>query len=110
MGIGLAMYGHTWYKSQMNDWQKFGESPEKQSKCYGPFKDTYGGAPGKGCNQCGVMMNSEIEAAQCENYFDEQTKSSLYETWGLPENRLTWAVVNTCDLEEEQPDGCGVTV
>jgi len=75
--IGLAMYGHTWYKSQMNDWKKFGESPEKQSKCYGPFKDTYGGAPGKGCNQCGVMMNSEIEAAQCENYFDEQTKSDV---------------------------------
>merc|ERR1711862_751228 len=61
----------------MNDWKKFGESPEKQSKCYGPFKDTYGGAPGKGCNQCGVMGNSEIEAAQCESYFDEQTKSDV---------------------------------
>ena len=80
--IGLAMYGHTWYKQGMSDWQKFGETPEMQSKCFGPFKDTYGGAPGKGCQQCGVMMNSEIEAAigqgnGCDNYFDQQTQSDI---------------------------------
>lgn len=75
--IGLSLYGHTWYKSDMSDWKKFGESPEKQSKCFGPFKDTYGGAPGKGCQQCGVMMNTEIEAAECENYFDNKTQSDI---------------------------------
>jgi len=75
--IGLAMYGHTWYKSGMTDWQKFGGDPEKQSKCFGPFKDTYGGAPGKGCSQCGVMMISEIEAAACDNYYDKQTESDI---------------------------------
>jgi len=75
--IGLAMYGHTWYKQGMTDWQKFGQDPEKQSKCFGPFKDTYGAAPGKGCSQCGVMMISEIEAAACDNYYDQQTESDI---------------------------------
>jgi len=58
----------------MSGWKKFGESPEKQSSVV-RIKDTYGGASGKVCNQCEVMMNSEIEIAQCENYVDEQTKS-----------------------------------
>merc|ERR1712166_1555268 len=80
--IGLAMYGHTWYKKGMSDWQKFGEDPEIQGECFGPFKQTYGGAPGQGCSQCGVMMNSEIEAAigdgnGCDNYFDEVTQSDI---------------------------------
>merc|ERR1712019_6310 len=58
MMVGLAMYGHTWYSPGLDNWQVMGGPSQKQSKCFGPFKDTYGAKPGKGCNQCGVMMFS----------------------------------------------------
>jgi len=78
--VGLAMYGHSWYKKDFSDWKKFGADPDMQGGCYGPFKETYGGAPGVGSNQCGSLMLSEIEAALaggCETYFDEVTQSDI---------------------------------
>jgi len=80
MMVGLAMYGHSWYKKDFSDWKKFGSDPDMQGSCYGPFKDTYGGAPGAGSRQCGTLMTSEIEAAiagGCETYFDETTQSDI---------------------------------
>jgi len=77
MMVGLAMYGHTWYSPNLDNWQVMGGPSQKQGKCFGPFKDTYGAKPGKGCNQCGVMMFSEIEAAACESHFDEVTQSDI---------------------------------
>jgi len=83
MMVGLAMYGHTWYKKDFSDWKKFGAAAEMQGSCYGPFKDTYGGAPGTGSRQCGTLMLSEIEAAigtgngGCETYHDEATQSDI---------------------------------
>lgn len=83
MMVGLAMYGHSWYKRDFSDWQKFGAPAEKQGSCYGPFKETYGAAPGKGSRACGIMMLSEIEAAigsgngGCETYHDTATQSDI---------------------------------
>jgi len=80
--VGLAMYGHTWYKSGMDNWQEFGAKGEVQGKCCGDLKSTYGAAPGKACAQCGVMMYSEIEAAigdsnACETTYDKDTESDV---------------------------------
>merc|ERR1711998_76187 len=77
MMLGLAMYGHPWYKKDFSAWQKFGETPDMQGNCFGPFKDTYGAAPGPGSRQCGTLMLSEIEAADCETFFDEATQSDI---------------------------------
>lgn len=80
MMVGLAMYGHSWYKPDMSDWQTFGADAEMQGACYGPFKDTYGGAPGAGSRQCGTLMLSEIEAAigsGCETFHETQTQSDI---------------------------------
>merc|ERR1712127_603349 len=80
MMIGLAMYGHTWYKPDFDDWQTFGADPDMQGSCYGPFKDTYGGAPGVGSRQCGTLMLSEIEAAidgGCETFHETVTQTDI---------------------------------
>jgi len=80
MMVGLAMYGHTWYKPGFDDWKTFGADPEMQSSCFGPFKDTYGGAPGGGSHQCGTLMLSEIEAAikgGCETFHEPVTQSDI---------------------------------
>merc|ERR1719506_597910 len=67
----------------MTDWQKFGTLSDIQGSCYGPFKDTYGAAPGKGSRACGIMMLSEIEAAigsgngGCQPYHDAATQSDI---------------------------------
>ena len=80
--VGMAMYGHTWYKPSLDSWQQFGQTAEIQGKCCGPFKNTYGAAPGNACQQCGVMMYSEILAAigsgnGCETFHDEATVSDI---------------------------------
>jgi len=75
--VGIPFYGHTWYKPGMTGWQSFGNSAEVQGQCCGPFKSTYGAKPGKGCNQCGVMMYTEIQAAGCDSTFDEETQSDI---------------------------------
>lgn len=75
--VGIPFYGHTWYQPGMSDWQKFGGQGSVQGQCCGPFKSTYGGKPGQGCSQCGVMMYSEILAAGCETQYDDETKSDI---------------------------------
>jgi len=75
--VGVPFYGHTWYEPGMSDWQNFGGQGSIQGQCCGPFKQTYGGKPGKGCSQCGVMMYSEILAAGCDTQFDDETKSDI---------------------------------
>jgi len=79
MMLGIPMYGHTWFSEGMSgsSWQKFGNSGTSQGKCCGPFTSTYGAKPGKGCGQCGVMMFSEIRAAGCDTYFDNETQSDV---------------------------------
>lgn len=80
--VGMAMYGHTWWKQGLDNWQQFGNKGEVQSKCCGPFKSTYGAAPGKACSQCGVMMYSEVQAALgdsngCTTFHDAETASDI---------------------------------
>jgi len=80
--VGMAMYGHTWYKTGLDNWQIFGQKGDVQGKCCGPFKNTYGAAPGKACSQCGVMMYSEIQAALgdgngCTTFHDADTASDI---------------------------------
>jgi len=94
MMIGLAMYGHTWYKKDFDDWQTFGADADMQGSCYGPFKDTYGGAPGLGSRQCGTLMLSEIEAAiasGCETFHEPVTQSDIaYCKSGVQPAAGTW--------------------
>jgi len=75
--VGIPFYGHTWYQPGMSEWQKFGGKGQVQGQCCGPFKNTFGAKPGKGCAQCGVMMYSEIQAAACDTQYDDETKSDI---------------------------------
>merc|ERR1712127_209477 len=75
--VGIPFYGHTWFAPSMSNWQNFGGQGQIQGECCGPFKETYGAKPGKGCSQCGVMMFSEIRAAGCDTTFDSETKSDI---------------------------------
>merc|ERR1711991_624241 len=75
--VGVAFYGHTWYAQGMSSWKSFGGTGSIQGECCGPFKQTYGAKPGKACQQCGVMMYSEIMAAGCDTKFDDETKSDI---------------------------------
>lgn len=75
--VGIPFYGHTWFAPSMSGWQNFGGQGQIQGECCGPFKETYGAKPGKGCSQCGVMMFSEIRAAGCDTTFDSETKSDI---------------------------------
>lgn len=80
--VGMAMYGHTWYKTGLDNWQEFGAKGDVQGKCCGTFKNTYGAAPGKACSQCGVMMYSEVQAALgdgngCTTQYDEATATDI---------------------------------
>jgi len=75
--VGVPFYGHTWYKPGMTGWQNWGGQGEIQGECCGPFKQTYGAMPGQACAQCGVMMYSEILAADCDTQFDDETKSDI---------------------------------
>lgn len=75
--VGVAFYGHTWYAKGMSDWQTFGGTGSIQGECCGPFKQTYGAKPGQACQQCGVMMYSEIMAAGCDNHYDDETQSDI---------------------------------
>merc|ERR1711920_195435 len=77
--VGIPFYGHTWFDAGMSGtaWQKFGGNGTVQGRCCGPFKSTYGGKPGQACAQCGVMMYTEIQAAGCPTFFDDETKSDI---------------------------------
>jgi len=78
--VGIPFYGHTWYAPSKSgdDWKTWGGKAEVQGKCCGPFKSTYGGMYGKGCQQCGTMMFSETEAAKPQDkYFDPLTHSDI---------------------------------
>lgn len=70
MVMGIAYYGHTWHVPGIQDdsWQSFGLPAKIEGTCCGPFKQTYGGAPGKGSSACGTMMYSEIIAAGFETF------------------------------------------
>merc|ERR1719329_1446310 len=75
--VGIPFYGHTWYAPGMSGWEEFGGQGQIQGECCGPFAQTYGAKPGKGCSQCGVMMFSEIRAAGCDTQFHDETKSDI---------------------------------
>jgi len=75
--VGVAFYGHTWYAQGMSSWKSFGGTGSIQGECCGPFKQTYGAKPGKACQQCGVMMYSEILAAGCDTTHDDETQSDI---------------------------------
>jgi len=75
--VGIPFYGHTWFAPSMSNWQEFGGQGQVQGECCGPFKNTFGAKPGKGCSQCGVMMFSEIRAAGCDTQFHAETKSDI---------------------------------
>jgi len=78
--VGIPFYGHTWFAPSKSgdEWKTWGGVAQLQSKCCGPFKDTYGALYGKGCQQCGTMMYSETEAAKpTDKYFDPVTHSDI---------------------------------
>lgn len=78
--IGIPYYGHTWYAPGKtgDDWKTWGGEAVIQGKCCGPFKSTYGALWGKGCQQCGTMMYSEMQLAQATmQYYDNVTKSNI---------------------------------
>lgn len=78
--VGIPYYGHTWYApgKQGDDWKTWGGTAVIQGECCGPFKATYGAKFGKGCQQCGTMMYSELQAANATHtYFDPITKSDI---------------------------------
>jgi len=77
--VGIPYYGHTWYNDDAGDtWKTWGATAKVQGQCCGPFKSTYGGKFGKGCQQCGTMMYSETQAAKAQNtYFDPVTHSDI---------------------------------
>jgi len=78
--VGIPFYAHTWYATSLSgdDWKTWGTKGEVQGQCCGPFKSTYGGKFGKGCQQCGTMMYSEIEAAKPQNtVFDTVSQSDI---------------------------------
>jgi len=82
--VGIPFYGHTWYTPNLGPdaWSQFGLNGSIQGECCGPFKQTYGGKPGKACQQCGVMMYSEILAAlgpsgKSGTYHDNETVSDI---------------------------------
>jgi chitinase len=79
--LGIGYYGHTWWNDELTEeqWQQFGGKVggKIQGACCGPFKQTYGGMFGKGAQQCGSLMYSEIVAAGFENYFDNVTLSDI---------------------------------
>jgi chitinase len=79
--LGVAYYGHTWWNDELTEeqWQQFGGQPggKVQQSCCGPFKNTYGGGFGKGSQQCGSLMYSEIVAAGFETIFDNVTMSNI---------------------------------
>jgi len=78
--VGIPFYGHTWFAPSKSgdEWKTWGGVAQLQSKCCGPFKDTYGALYGKGCQQCGTMMYSEMQAAKpTDKYFDPVTHSDI---------------------------------
>lgn len=78
--VGIPFYAHTWFAPSWtgDQWKTFGSKAEVQGECCGPFKPTYGGKFGKGCNQCGTMMYSEIlNGKPQKTIFDPQTKSDI---------------------------------
>ena len=79
ISMGIALYGHTWYVPglQGDSWKKFGLEATVQNACCGPWGLTYGAAAGSGCQLCGTMMFSEIRAAGCSSFLDEETFSHI---------------------------------
>jgi chitinase len=77
--LGVAFYGHVWWNPSLSEsqWQKFGGNGQIQASCCGPFKQTYGGGFGKGSQQCGSLMYSEIVAAGFDTYYDQTTMSNI---------------------------------
>lgn len=81
--VGIPFYSHTWFAPNMKNPHAFGGKGIIQGDCCGPFKNTYGGKPGQGSEQCGLMMYSEILAAlggedgNTSVYFDNQTQSAI---------------------------------
>jgi len=78
--VGIAYYGHTWYQPSLvgtQNWQKFGNNGIIQGSCCGPFAQTYGAKYGKGCNMCGTMMYSEIQAGKPTTYYDTTSQSTI---------------------------------
>jgi len=78
--IGIPYYGHTWYQPSLvggTNWQKFGNSGVIQHACCGPFNETYGAKYGKGCNMCGTMMYSEIQAGKPATFYDTTSQSMI---------------------------------
>lgn len=81
IGLGLPLYGHTWFNANLaagNAWAKFGAPSVVQGACCGPFATTGGGAPGRGAQQCGTYMISEIAAAAPDKtFYDNATQSAI---------------------------------
>jgi chitinase len=78
--VGIPYYGHTWYDKALvgtTNWQKFGNKGTIQGECCGPFVNTYGAKYGKGCNMCGTMMYSEVQAAKPTYYYDTTSQSAI---------------------------------
>lgn len=77
--IGIPLYGHVWYNPSIaSSWAQFGNPSIVQGMCCGPLASTNGGAPGKGAQQCGTYMYSEIQAAAPTlKTLDPVTKSNI---------------------------------
>merc|ERR1711907_36239 len=64
-----------------DSWKEFGNNGTIQGACCGPFKQTYGAAPGPHCRQCGVYMYSEVLNAlggsEDGAYHDPETVSDI---------------------------------
>jgi len=81
--VGIPFYGHTWYQPGLGTdaWHQFGLNGSIQGECCGPFKQTFGAKPGQACQQCGVMMYTEILAAlggsESGAYHDKDTESDI---------------------------------
>jgi len=99
--VGIPYYGHTWFSTSKtgDDWKQWGGVAEVQGECCGPFKPTYGAKFGKGCQQCGTMMYSEMQAANASmHYFDPVTMSDIayWSVAGLDDHteKGTWLSYN----------------
>merc|ERR1712228_1040085 len=99
--VGIPYYGHTWFApgKSGDDWKTWGGVAKVQGECCGPFKTTYGAKYGKGCQQCGTMMYSEMQAANASmQYYDPVTQSDIayWSVAGLDDHteKGTWLSYN----------------
>ncbi|XP_065187079.1 acidic mammalian chitinase-like [Sycon ciliatum] len=107
--IGIPLYGHTWFAPGLTGdaWKTYGLKGEIQGLCCGPFKQTYGAKYGKGCQLCGTMMVSEIDASGPQTFYDKKTETMIAY---LPEDSSDgWTKAGTWITYNEETSAAAIT-